>query len=111
MHPFLTRATFRPVAREIALVHRQGNQRQVDLTDEPRHARDLDRVGMAEELPTDDEPAEFIAAQTRNVIHPAAFGLGQAVPTPERGPRSVNVKAVLLLAIDRGRLNASSVDR
>src|SRR5258708_36958751 len=65
---------------------------------------------MAEELPGHDQPAEFVATQARNVINPAALGLRQAIPTPERGARRVDGKPMLLLEIDRGRFNASSVD-
>ena len=66
---------------------------------------------MTEEFAACDKPAELVAAQSWNVVDPAAFRLGYAVPTSERGARSVNGKGVILLEIDRGRFDASAVDR
>src|SRR5438309_2991091 len=107
MHSLLHPDPLRSVPGKIALVHRQWDRSQVNLSHETSHAGDLDRIGMAEELSARNEPAELVAAQSWNVVDTTAFGLGDPVPAPERGARGVDCKAVLLLESDRGRFDAS----
>jgi hypothetical protein len=87
-----------------------GTGAKVNLADEASHSRDLDRVGMAEELATCDQPAELVTTQAGHVVDTAAFGLGETIPTPDGRACSADGKAVLLLEIDRGRLDANAVD-
>ncbi len=110
MHSFLDRYPLRSVPGKIALVHRQRDRSQVNLAHEAGHARDLDSIGMAEELAARNEPTKLVAAQSWNVVDTAAFGLGDPVPTSEGCARGANGKAVFLLEVDRGRFDAGAVD-
>jgi hypothetical protein len=110
VHSLLDGSPLRPVARKIALVHRQRDRRQVNLADEASHARHLDRVGVAEKLAAGNQPAEFVTTQAGHLVDTAAFGLGEAIPTPDGRACSADGKAVLLLEVDRWRLDANAVD-
>src|SRR6266566_3436439 len=103
-HPLLS------VPSKIALVHREWNGRQVDLSDQARHARHLDRIGVAEEFAARDEAAELVAAQSRHVVDATAFGLSDSVPTPKRGASGVNGEPVLFLERDRRHFYTRAVD-
>ena len=65
---------------------------------------------MAEELAASNQPAELVTTQAGHVVDAAALGLGETIPTPNGRARGADGKAVLLLEVDRRRLDPNAVD-
>src|SRR5579859_7217812 len=110
MHTLLDCDPLRSVTRKIALVHRERHWCQINLANETGHSGNLNGVRVAKELAARDEPAQLVAAQPRNVVDPAAFRLGDPIPTFQGCARSVHGDPVILPKADRRRLNSDAVD-